>query len=71
MDRLLAQAAICELLAEYDSLATYAARTNGSGLYPWEAAEQAQVESAASAYLASAHVVARYFGIKLRPQVEG
>ena len=70
MEKLKAQAAISELLAEYDLLLGYARRLDGRRLWPSVCQDQAQAEASASAYYEAAHVVARYFGIRLRPSVE-
>lgn len=69
MELLKAQATISELLVECDRLLGYARKLDRSHLWLHEAQEQAQVEASASAYLASAHVVARHFGIALKVQL--
>jgi hypothetical protein len=71
MELLKAQSAISELLAEYDLMAGYANKLQPGGWQPWVAQDQAQAEASASAYLHAAHVVARHFDIRLKPQVEG
>ena len=70
MEKLKAQAAISELLAEYDLLLCYARGLDGRRLWATQCQDQAQAEVSASAYYEAAHVVARYFGIKLTPSVE-
>ena len=70
MEKLKAQAAISELLTEYDLLIGYARGLDERQLWATSCRDQAQAEASASAYYEAAHVVARYFGIKLTPSVE-
>ena len=70
MEKLKAHAAISELLAEYDLLLGYARGLDGRRLWAMSCRDQAQAEASATAYFEAAHVVARYFGIKLMPSVE-